>query len=380
MIKVRLWRNTFDLDERAWKIRIRSRSRWTARGFSSSPPAARKTSPQMAENPGTFGADLDQRLTVRMPVKAGTHTLSATTVLKSHAQRDHLIKPFMRTTIDGLDITGDPSVDRLTIEGPFGADRAPEIRPSRRKIFTCKPATPARGNGLRAQDPFVARRALPIAGPLDDSDVDTAAGFLRSGPSGQAALTAASNPRFSSFWPARSSCSASKPIRRRLRRRAVYRLDDLALASRLSFFLWSSIPDDQLLTLATQGKLKDPAVLEQQVRRMLADPRSQALIANFAEQWLHPAQPQEHPPGSGGLSRFRRQPAAGDEAGDRRCSSTASCARTAASMDLLNADYTFVNERLARHYGIPNIYGSQFRRVKVPERSAPRAAGAGAAS
>ncbi len=89
----------------------------------------------MAENPGTFGADLDRKLTVRMPVKAGTHTLWATTVLKSHAPRDDLIKPFIRTTVDGLDIMGDPSVDRMTIEGPFAASGAGDTA-SRRKILT----------------------------------------------------------------------------------------------------------------------------------------------------------------------------------------------------------------------------------------------------
>jgi hypothetical protein len=94
----------------------------------------------MAGNPGTFGADLDRRLTVKVPVMAGEHTLWATTILKSHATRDDLIKPFMRTTIDGLDIVGDPSVDRLTVEGPLGPTNTGDT-PSRRKIFICEPAT-----------------------------------------------------------------------------------------------------------------------------------------------------------------------------------------------------------------------------------------------
>ena len=97
---------------------------------------------------------------------------------------------------------------------------------------------------------------------------------------------------------------------------AAYRLDDLALASRLSFFLWSSLPDDQLLTLASQGKLKDPVVLEQQVKRMLADARSKALVTNFAEQWLHLRNLKSSVAGSGSLPRFRRQPSTGDEGRD----------------------------------------------------------------
>src|SRR4030095_7295380 len=138
LIKVRLWRNTFDLlrgmedphqielamdGERPQVVTVGGPEDFSA----------------MAENPGTFGADLDKRLTVKMPVKAGVHTITAASILRSHAQRDNLIKPFMRTTIDGLDITGDPSLDRLTIEGPFGQTGAGNT-PTRRKIFICKPA------------------------------------------------------------------------------------------------------------------------------------------------------------------------------------------------------------------------------------------------
>src|SRR5262245_61071017 len=103
----------------------------------------------MAENPGTFGAELDKKLTVRMKVKAGTHKLWATTVLKSHAPRDDLIKPFIRTTVDGLDIMGDPSVDRITIEGPFAAS-SPGDGASRRKILSC---TPPSRSALRRDPP-----------------------------------------------------------------------------------------------------------------------------------------------------------------------------------------------------------------------------------
>src|SRR5579862_7750256 len=141
VIKVRLWRNTFDLmrgmeDPHELEIamddvRLKLVTAGGTEDFRS-----------MAANPGTFGADLDRRLTVRIPVKAGIHTLSATTVLKSHAVRDDLIKPFMRTTVDGLDIMGDPSVDRLTVEGPFSAT-GPGDTPSRRKILVCTPAKPA---------------------------------------------------------------------------------------------------------------------------------------------------------------------------------------------------------------------------------------------
>jgi hypothetical protein len=143
-----------------------------------------------------------------------------------------------------------------------------------------------------------------------------------------------------------------------------YRVSDLALASRLSFFLWSSIPDDELLTIAAQGKLQDPQVLEQQVRRMLADTRSQALVTNFVGQWLNVRGLQSYVPvvnvfpdfDDNLRQAFRRELELffGSIVQEDR-----------SVLDLLTADYTFVDERLAKHYGIPNVYGSQFRRVTL---------------
>ena len=145
-----------------------------------------------------------------------------------------------------------------------------------------------------------------------------------------------------------------------------YRVSDLELASRLSFFLWSSIPDDELLDAAAHGKLRDPAVLEHQVRRMLADPRSGALVNNFAEQWLYlrnldSAHPDMRffPDFDDNLRQaFRRETELFFESIMREDRSV---------LDLLRANYTFLNERLAKHYGIPNVYGSRFRRVTFPD-------------
>jgi hypothetical protein len=147
-----------------------------------------------------------------------------------------------------------------------------------------------------------------------------------------------------------------------------YDISDLELASRLSFFLWSSIPDDQLLDLGEKRKLKDPIVLEQQVRRMLADPRSKALTNNLTEQWLQVRtlralnpDPEVFPYFDENLREaFEQQTTLFLEsiAGEDR-----------SVLDLLNADYTFLNERLARHYGIPNVYGSRFRRVTLTDEN-----------
>src|SRR5581483_11639986 len=147
---------------------------------------------------------------------------------------------------------------------------------------------------------------------------------------------------------------------------AVYRLNDFELASRLSFFLWSSIPDDELLDLAERGKLKDPAVVTQQVRRMLGDPRSQAFVSNFGGQWLQlrnlettRPDPDVFPNFDESLRQaFRRETELFFDSILRENRSV---------LELLDANYTFLNQRLAEHYGIPGVYGSQFRRVALAD-------------
>jgi len=367
-IKVRLWRNTFDLmrgmeDPHDIEIAMDGvRLRLVnAGGYDD----FRK----MAENPGTFGADLDQRLTVRIPVKAGTHTIWATTILRSHAPRDDMIKPFLRTTIDGLDIMGDPSMDRVTIEGPFAATGSGDTL-SRRKIFVCKPAAPA-------DEPACASKILSTLGriayrrPIDKATLGSLMEFYARGRgdrTGRGSFESGIESALQFILASPEFLIRFESDPANLAPNAVYRLDDLALASRLSFFLWSSIPDDQLLALATQSKLKDPVVLEQQIQRMLADPRSKSLIANFAEQWLHLRNLKNSGPD---LQAF---PDFDDNLRQAMKEETTlffeSIMREDRSvLDLLNADYTFVNERLARHYGIPSVYGSQFRRVKVPNEA-----------
>jgi mono/diheme cytochrome c family protein len=384
VIKLRLWRNTFDLmrgmeDPHDIEIALDGKrlALVTAGG--------REDFGHMAENPGLYGADLDKKLTVRLKVPAGTHTIWATTVLKSHAPRDDLIKPFDRTTIDGLDIMGDPSVDRITVEGPFAAS-GPGNTDSRRKIFVCRPATAPAKTTLAAKAAVAQRSALVGAAsddacakrilgtlvkrayrkPVDAGTTDTLMGFYRRGreASGtfdggiEAALQfILASPEFLFRVEPNPPASAAKNA---------YELDDLSLASRLSFFLWSSVPDEPLLALASQGKLSQPAVLEQQVRRMLADPKSKTLIDNFAEQWLHlrnlkNSNPdlQVFPDFDDNLRQAMKQ--------ETELFFDSIMREDRSVMDLLNANYTFVNERLAKHYGIPGVYGSRFRRVTVTD-------------
>ena len=149
---------------------------------------------------------------------------------------------------------------------------------------------------------------------------------------------------------------------------AIYPVSDLELASRLSFFLWSTIPDEELVNVATQGKLREPATLEKQVRRMLADPRSKALVSNFAAQWLFLRNLQSFIPDSDEFPNWddnlrqamRQETSLFFESIMREDRNV---------LDLLTANYTYVNERLARHYGIPNVYGSQFRRVTLTDEN-----------
>jgi len=359
-IKVRLWRNTFDLmrgmeDPHDIEIAIDgSRLQVVTVG-------GKDDFNRMAENPGTFGTDLDARLTVRIPVKAGVHTLTAATILKSHATRDDLIKPFMRTTIDGLDIMGDPSVDRMTIEGPLVQTGSGET-PSRRKIFICKPATAADEQAC-ATKILSSLARMAYRRPADAATMTTLMDFYKRGRAkGNFESGVESALQFVLASPA--FLFRIEPDPAGIAPNTVYRVDDYALASRLSFFLWSTIPDDPLLTLAGQGKLKDPVVLEQQVKRMLADKRSNAMISNFAEQWLYlrnlkTSSPdlQEFPDFDDNLRSAMKQ--------ETTLFFDSIMREDRSVLDLLNADYTFVNERLARHYGIPGIYGSQFRRVKV---------------
>ncbi len=363
VIRLRMWRNTFDLmrgmeDPHDIEMAIDG-TRLTVVTV-----GGRDDFGRMAENPGTFGADLDRRLTVRLPVKAGTHTIWATTVLKSHAPRDDLIKPFIRTTVDGLDIMGDPSVDRITIEGPYAA-AGPGDSASRRKILSCKPAS-------TAQEAACARQILTTLArqayrkPVDKATTDLLMDFYAKGrkSGGHFDRGIESALQFILASPEFLFRVEPDPVNGK----SAYQLGDLPLASRLAFFLWSSLPDDQLITLAAQGKLKQPAVLEQQVRRMLADRRSKTLIDNFAEQWLHLRNLKNSNPDLGAFPDFDdnlRQ--AMREETELFFDSIMREDRSV--MDLLNADYTFVNERLARHYGIPNIYGSRFRRVPVPNEA-----------
>ena len=365
VIKVRLWRNTFDLMrgmEDAHEIEINLDGARIAAVTIGGRPDFLK----MAANPGAFGSDLDQKLTVSVQAKAGLHTVSADTVLRSHAVKDDLVKPFLRTTVDGLDITGDPSVDRLTIEGPFHPTGVSEA-PSRRRIFVCRPA------GEADQIPCARRILAALAQnayrrPVADADVETLLGFYQRGRNDKDSFDAGIESALQFILASPEFLFRFEADPAELPAEARYRVDDRALASRLSFFLWSSIPDRELSSLAEQKKLHEPAVLEHQVKRMLADSKSDALTENFAEQWLYLRNLKSAAPNLDAFPDFD------DNLRQAMKQETELFFRSIlredrSVLDLLTADHTFVNERLARHYGIAGVYGSEFRRVHVADEA-----------
>jgi mono/diheme cytochrome c family protein len=366
LIKVRLWRNTFDLMrgmEDAHQIEIGIDGRRVALVTAGGKPEFVR----MAQNPGEYGAELDRKLTIRLPVKAGPHSIAAAVVLRSHAEKDDLIKPFLRTTIDGLDITGDPSVDRLSVEGPFTAT-GPGDTPSREKVFICRPTT--------SQDELPCARRIISAllrrayrRPIEDRDLETPLSFYQRQRNAKGKFDAGIEAALQFILASPVFLFRFEADPRDLAPGAVYRVSDVALASRLSFFLWSTPPDEELLTLASQGKLRERPVLEKQVKRMLADPRAAALVDNFAAQWLFLRNLKNFTPDPENFPDFDdnlRQPMEQET----RLFFQSVIQEDRSALDLLTADYTFVNERLARHYGIPNVYGNQFRRVTLltPER------------
>ena len=277
---------------------------------------------------------------------------------------------------------GEPGVDTLLVGGPYKASRAADT-PSRRRILVCQPAG-ARAAKDKDEDACAKRILSTLARrayrrPVTDADVQHAARLLQ-GRTRRRRLRAGHSARpASASCRRRRSCSASSASRAE-RGPAPYRISDLELASRLSFFLWSSIPDDELLDLAERGKLAEPAVLERQVRRMLRDGRSHALVDNFAGAVARAADvwPASMPDADvfpdfdeNLREAFQQETELFVESQLREDRSV---------VDLLSANYTFVNERLARHYGIPDVYGSRFRRVDVRRRRARRPARARRAS
>jgi hypothetical protein len=331
-----------------------------------------------------------------LTLKAGPKLIGVAFVQRTDARDEATLRPRMRTR------GTQPAINGVTISGPYNVTGSGDS-PSRRRIFVCRPAFAqgfgaagsafAQGFGATSastlEETACARRILATLArrayrrPVTDTDVGDLLPFYERGrKEGGFDL---------GIQKALERLLVSSQFLFRIEREpstvatgTAYRISDLELASRLSFFIWSSIPDDELLDSAAAGRLKDPKVLEQQVRRMLADPRSESLVTNFAAQWLYLRDIASKFPDEILFADFDETLRTAMQRETELFISSvfrpATCAQGAPGcvagredrsvLDLLRANYTFLNERLARHYGVPNVKGSYFRQVTFPEGSA----------
>jgi mono/diheme cytochrome c family protein len=307
------------------------------------------------------------RSTQHIPVKAGLHTVGVTFLATNDVPGSELNRPFQRTMNTPGSIPGFqfyPHVGQVWIEGPYGAKGASDTS-SRKKIFVCRPATrQEEGACARTIASTLVRHAFRR--PATPADLNSLMEFYQAGRIDDGSFDDGIEAVLQRVLVDPEFVYRLEPEPAGLAAGKSYRISDLALASRLSFFLWSSVPDDQLLDLATQGKLKDPAVLDQQVRRMLADPKADALVANFTGQWLGVRSLQSSEPVVNLFPDFDDNLRAAYQR-EIELFFASIVHEDRSVLDLLTANYTFVNERLAKQYGIPNIYGPQFRRVTLPQ-------------
>ena len=319
----------------------------------------------IAETEQPSHAKVDQHLKIRIPVTAGPHAIGVTFPKKPSVVLESMREPYQTHFNSYRHPRIQPAIYSISIIGPY-EPKGPGDTPSRRRLFISNPTTPAdEDRAAKRILASVMRRAYRR--PITDADIQ--------GPFALYRKARVDGDFDAGIEMALSGVLVSPQFLFRVETEPAgvppgtpYRVTDLELASRLSFFLWSSIPDEPLLKAAETGTLHQPAVLERQVRRMLADTRSRALVDNFAEQWLHLRNLDSTTPDmrlfpdfDDNLRRaFREETELFVDSVLREDRSV---------LDLLRANYTFVNERLAKHYGIPNVYGTRFRRVTLDEGS-----------
>jgi hypothetical protein len=304
---------------------------------------------------------VDRHLKVRIPVQAGPHELAATFIRQTSALSESERQPYLAHFNADRHPRSHPALYSITVVGPFDAS-GPGNSPSRRLIFSCYPSDSTEEDRCaRTILSTLIRRAYRR--PIDENDLRTPMQFYRETKDQEGfeagiemALRAILvNPHF--LFRIEKTPTDIPPD-------TAYPLSQIDLASRLSFFLWSSLPSDELLEKAVRGDLRNPDVLEKQVRNMLADRRSDSMVNNFAVQWLYlrnlnTARPDARlfPDYDDNLRQAMRR--------ETDLFLLSIVREDQSILDLLRADYTFVNERLAKHYDIPNIYGSRFRRISL---------------
>ena len=372
LIKVRLGANWQDYIlgmGRAHQLDIRIdgelRKRFTVGGEAKGRPAphtftiAEIGDPEWEE----YVLNADRQLEVRVPVQAGPRLVGVSFV-RNMWEPEGILQP-NHGSLRGRDerYDGNATVGAVAIGGPYQVV-GPGDTPSRREIFVCQPTRPADEEACAATIlSRLARRAYRR--PVTARDVQTLLGYFKTGRTTGGSFDAGIQLALEVLLVAPDFLLRIERDPAHLAPGRAYRLSDLEVASRLSFFLWSSIPDETLLDLAERGRLTGPPTLRQQVRRMLADARAKALVDNFAAQWLHQRSLEEMESDPALFPDFDKNLGeAFQQETELFIASTLS--QDLSVLDLLSADYTFVNERLARHYGILGIYGNRFRRVTLP--------------
>jgi hypothetical protein len=302
----------------------------------------------------------DAKLEVRVPVKAGPHEVGVSFVRRLWEPEGVWQPPqtgFGRTTNEYYH--GNPAVEIVMIGGPYGKP-APGDSPARRRLFVCRPKDAA------AEEPCARKIFTSIATrayrrPVTEQDLQTLLEFFKAGRA-DAGFDGGIQRGLERILAAPSFLFRVERAPQNLSAGSPYKLEDLDLASRLSFFLWGSVPDEELLGVAAKGKLKDPAVLEQQVQRMLRDPRSNALVNNFANRWLELGKLAGVVPDTDLYREFDEN--LRDSMEQETKLFIGDQVHTDRSVtELISANYSFLNQRLATHYGVPDIYGDHFRKV-----------------
>ncbi|MBY0494961.1 MAG: DUF1592 domain-containing protein [Cyanobacteria bacterium] len=310
-------------------------------------------------------------VTPRVHVKAGTHRLSAAFVQRFDAVPDDLLPPIDHSLADsqigaGFGITTLPHLREFAVSGPFKVTGVSET-PSRKRIFTCRPTSASEESTCAAE---IIRKIATQAyrGPLSAQDVDGLTKFYAQGRKDGGDFESGIRMALQAILASPRFLFRLEEAPATVRAGQNYRISDLDLATRLSFFIWGAGPDDELLKLAQRGTLRGPGVLPAQVKRMLADPKSEALSTRFGAQWLRLQDLEKIYPDA------LLFPYYDFKLGEALRKETElffdSIVREDRSLlDLITADYTFVNERVARHYGIPNINGENFQRVTLADEN-----------
>ena len=308
--------------------------------------------------------EVDKRMTsARIPITAGPHDVGFTFIDRPEAEQNAW-QPVLRDSLEAHNPSGLPRLRTGNIEGPYNVTGISET-PTRKRLYTCKPTSAAKEAPCASEIlSAVARRAYRR--PVSANDMEAPLSFYNDARMKGGDFDAGIRAGLARILSSPSFVFRSEADPANLPEGAAHRITDLELASRLSFFLWSSIPDDELMTLASAGRLREPRTLEAQVKRMLADERADALMNDFTGQWLQLRNLDKVTPDllmfpdfdDNLRQAFRRE---------TELFFASIVRENRGVMELLDADYTFANERLARHYGIPGVYGARFRRVPVTD-------------